>query len=379
MTTSINHNHEASLHTNHTKPYRVLTIDGGGMRGLYTAILLDTLARRFADERKVSSLDVGKAFDLIVGTSTGAILGTTLMQGIPIHDIVQLYREAGPRIFRDPVPIERKKWEIVPALWKWVWRNWKKAVNKTDVLRESLTPLLGDTTLKEAYEKRGIGLCVPAINMANHKGTILKTPHNPFKGRDGDYKLVDVLLASISAPILFPIATIDDPSDPTDYRSLIDGGLWANNPVLIGMSEALMMAQPRQPIEILSLSTCAPPAGTFITKQHTNWGLKDWRVGTRVLSLVLETQATAYHEMARILSRYVRQSCKVVRLPQSSPSSEQQRYLLMDQATPRSLKVLSDLAKFDAEYIYSLAIDRANPDFALINDIFTAMPEAQRS
>lgn len=53
------------------KPYRVLTIDGGGMRGLYSATVLDTLSRRFACQTDSEQLDIGKGFDLIVGTSTG--------------------------------------------------------------------------------------------------------------------------------------------------------------------------------------------------------------------------------------------------------------------------------------------------------------------
>ena len=61
-----------------TKPYRVLSLDGGGMRGLYTASLLNTLSDRFGNQ-----LDVGKGFDLIVGTSTGSILAAGLVAGIP--------------------------------------------------------------------------------------------------------------------------------------------------------------------------------------------------------------------------------------------------------------------------------------------------------
>jgi uncharacterized protein len=57
------------------KPYRVLTLDGGGMRGIYTAAYLHGLITAFARERKVEYLDLGKGFDLIVGTSTGAMNG----------------------------------------------------------------------------------------------------------------------------------------------------------------------------------------------------------------------------------------------------------------------------------------------------------------
>ena len=57
--------------TNGPKRLRVLSVDGGGMRGLYTAAYLSSLGRRYAVTRDEAGLDIGKGFDLIVGTSTG--------------------------------------------------------------------------------------------------------------------------------------------------------------------------------------------------------------------------------------------------------------------------------------------------------------------
>jgi patatin-like phospholipase/acyl hydrolase len=64
-------------------PLRVLSLDGGGMRGTYTATYLDRVAASFAKRRNVGSLDIGAAFDLIVGTSTGGIIACALSSGIP--------------------------------------------------------------------------------------------------------------------------------------------------------------------------------------------------------------------------------------------------------------------------------------------------------
>ncbi|MBU6410221.1 MAG: patatin-like phospholipase family protein, partial [Verrucomicrobia bacterium] len=86
------------------KPCRVLTLDGGGMRGLYTATVLDVLAKHFAARRGVGALDIGKGFDLIVGTSTGGILATALAYGHPLKRVMDLYRIEGPKIFTDPMP-----------------------------------------------------------------------------------------------------------------------------------------------------------------------------------------------------------------------------------------------------------------------------------
>ena len=64
--------------TTDAKPLRVLSLDGGGMRGTYTATYLDRVAATFAHRRNVDALDIGAAFDLIVGTSTGGIIACAL-------------------------------------------------------------------------------------------------------------------------------------------------------------------------------------------------------------------------------------------------------------------------------------------------------------
>jgi len=81
------------------KPFRVLSLDGGGMRGIYTAAFLDRLVIQFARTRGKESLDLGKGFDLITGTSTGAIVGCALAVGRPMGDIVKMYRDHGRQIF----------------------------------------------------------------------------------------------------------------------------------------------------------------------------------------------------------------------------------------------------------------------------------------
>lgn len=73
------------------KTFRVLSLDGGGVRGIYTASLLQQLALRigrFSGNDAVSRVDLGAKFDLIVGTSTGSIVGAALAAGVPLEDVV---------------------------------------------------------------------------------------------------------------------------------------------------------------------------------------------------------------------------------------------------------------------------------------------------
>src|ERR1700693_1581590 len=81
--------------TGDPSPFRVLSLDGGGMRGTYTATYLDKVAATFAKRRGTDALDVGAAFDLIVGTSTGGIIAAALAAGMPLSEIVSLYADHG--------------------------------------------------------------------------------------------------------------------------------------------------------------------------------------------------------------------------------------------------------------------------------------------
>jgi uncharacterized protein len=89
------------------KPYRVLSLDGGGMRGIYTAAFLERLLSQQAARSGSPQLDLGLGFDLIVGTSTGAIVGAAAAVGVPMRELVALYENHGPKIFRHRITGKR--------------------------------------------------------------------------------------------------------------------------------------------------------------------------------------------------------------------------------------------------------------------------------
>lgn len=172
---------------------RVLCIDGGGMRGIYSAAYLDALTRRQADAKGLPSLDIGGAFDLIVGTSTGAIIGCALALHVPLHRVVKLYREEGPNIFPLKVP---KDWRVLLQFG----RRPKSLERGAVALERALTRVFGSTTLGEVWSRRRIALAVPAVEMSRHRAWVFKTPHLDGH-RDEEYRLVDVCLAATAAPI----------------------------------------------------------------------------------------------------------------------------------------------------------------------------------
>ncbi|MFR1033172.1 MAG: patatin-like phospholipase family protein [Alphaproteobacteria bacterium] len=151
------------------KVFRVLSIDGGGMRGIYSANFLKTLACRFG---KNGEYDIGKKFDLIVGTSTGGILAIALANGITLDKIIELYKSKGKNIFPNPIP---KK--VSARALKWIIAGKKKRIEGQTFLKSSLKEIFFNKTLGEMYRIRGIAVCVPTINASTSSLWVFKTSH----------------------------------------------------------------------------------------------------------------------------------------------------------------------------------------------------------
>ena len=361
------------------EPFRVLSLDGGGMRGLYTSVLLDILTRKFEIHRRVprGSLDVGKGFDLIVGTSTGGIIACGLAAGIATDDFITLYRKVGPRIFRDPMP------QVGIPLFMWLARHLNSAANDPTALADALRERFGDQTLGEMYEARRIALCMTSVDMKTQRSWVFNTPHDA-RQRDADYRLVDVCLATSAAPLYLPLVCVPNPIQRATHNAFVDGGLWANNPIIIALAEALKLAGRNRSIEIISVSTCAPPTGEPISPAMSSWGVMKWRAGSKALMASLCAQSSRYTGMAKVLAGHLNQECKILRLEGTAPSVEQARHMDLDCATEESAEVLADLASLDADRYYELACEtiteasrpKGQPeDFSILHNAFHAMPD----
>lgn len=357
--------------TDTNAPFRVLSIDGGGMRGLYTVAMLDSLARLFGRPRGYDQLDVGKGFDLITGTSTGGIIACGLAAGISTARMMQFYKEDGPKIFHSPAP-NGKGSNLC-----WAWKHRKTAANDVAPLRNALTRIFHDRTLKQLYDDRNIALCIPAVTMSNHQSRVFKTPHLQQFQLDNNQKVVDICLATSAAPIVLPLASLPDPDVNNHVMTYADGGLWANNPVLVGLIEALEIAGQNQPIQILSISTCAPPAGEDIAASEANWGIKQWKVGINALETALDAQSSGYNFMAQKLIRYLNRDCQIVRLPPSPPPQNAVEHIGIDKAGDTAIRVLTALGQEDAKNARSQAMLNESSDNKCLIDIFSTMPPLQ--
>lgn len=353
----------------------MLALDGGGIRGLYTAILLDELDRSFPRDAGAADSDLGRKFDLITGTSTGGILACALAAGIPIRKVTALYEEHGPKIFRNP---------LAGGLFQklcWLRQSMFAPANRAEPLKAALEDIFGATTVGEMYADRGIALCVPGTRMLKHSAKVFKTPHLTDLWIDKSYRLVDICLATSAAPIFLPLAQIENANRPGEMEAYADGGLWANNPSVVGLVEALAICahaekdgKGRRPIEILSVGTSGVVEGDAV-EGKLDRGLAHWMIGVKTTQLVMDAQASSMAYIAGHLAQRITElgrPVRVVRIANPPVSASHARHLGMDLATPEALQLLRQLGRTRAEEVMSICNDPHNGEGLLIRDIFTS-------
>lgn len=359
------------------RPFRVLSLDGGGMRGAYTATYLAAVASGFSKRRGVGTLDVGAAFDLIVGTSVGGIIGCSLAAGVPLDSVIAMFREHGPRIFPRRLPAR-------PGL-----LGWRILVDLlarpgsiragAEHLRASLSQILGGTTVGQLYERRRIALAITAVEMGQHRSWVFKTPHLATSNhRDDGYTLVDVCMSTTAAPVYRSLAAVDHTDvGPSGYRIFVDGGLWSNNPVLVGLIEALELARPAQEIQVFCLGTCPQPAGESIQRADVDRGLLQWKFGGLVAPLAIDAQEFAFDNMARMLAKHLApRIVSITRFPGERVPAALMKYLDLDETRPAAIDALINQARSDADIANSRCSNANDAAGQLICRLFDDAPVA---
>ena len=224
------------------RPFRVLSIDGGGIRGIIPAVWLDKLE----DRLEARGQTLAKSFDLICGTSTGSILAAAVACEVPMNQVIAMFRQRGPEIFRRPTykHLLKKLFRISGVL---------SANYSHKPLESALREVLGNVRLNETKTR----LCIPAYDIG-HRRTFF------FRSYDSDVNRNEIwkaCLSSSSAPTYFPVYQVELEDD--GERFLVDGGISANNPSGVGIAEAIAIQRKRslvdsedvRPIQLISMGT----------------------------------------------------------------------------------------------------------------------------
>ena len=203
--------------------FRILSLDGGGIRGLFTAAFL----AHIEDQYKAPLVEV---FDLIVGTSTGGIIALALARGIPAREVLAFYQTLGPRVFGRP--------RALPL-------RWMRPKYDPAPLYIALQEMLGDTPMNSARTR----LCITSYEAVEGTPRVIKTDHAEELHWGGDQLMWRVAAATAAAPTYFPAFRI------AEHDCHLDGGVWANNPVQIGITEAIRLKNALERVTVLSVGT----------------------------------------------------------------------------------------------------------------------------
>ena len=295
---------------------RILSIDGGGIRGVFPAAFLAS----FEDELVEP---IGSYFDLICGTSTGGIIAICLALGLPARDILALYETRGPEIFgQDHTGIGG----MLRRIGRTVRGGVLAPKYRPETLREALTETLGERRLGDARTR----LMIPAWHPPTRKVYIYKTAHHPRYAADYKIPAIDAALATAAAPTFFPQHV------GRDGIGLVDGGIWANNPVGYAVAEAIgALGWERTELKVLSLSCLED---IFATRdQYSKAG-----IAFDAVSFFMAGQSHASLGMARILTGDPHERTSIYRICQGVPD----RFFSLD-GTAR-ISALKDRALVEA-------------------------------
>jgi uncharacterized protein len=253
--------------------FRVLSLDGGGVRGAFTASVLAELEQR-------TGTRCAERFDLIAGTSTGGLLAIALAMGHPADRLFAFYRDRGASIF----PFERRLGRFRGAL-----RQLRTTKYAPTALRDALTDLLGASTLGEAHTR----LVIPAYDITTGRVFVFKTRHLPRFEYDVDVPAVDIALCTSAAPTYFRANLLAQHAKV----AYIDGGVWANTPAMVGIVEAVgFLGRGLDEIDVLSVGTTSP-VPDFSNQVQS--GAIAWGKGMVDLFMTAQTQGSV--AMAQVL------------------------------------------------------------------------------
>ncbi|UKH18722.1 CBASS cGAMP-activated phospholipase [Actinobacillus pleuropneumoniae] len=258
--------------------FKILSLSGGGYRGLYTAEVLKELENHL--KSKNPNDNIANYFDLITGTSIGGIIALALAYEIPAEEIAKIFDDKGQVIFT-----KQSKFNLFGIF---------KAKYNADVLKGILVDWFGDSLIGDLKHP----VVIPAVDYTTGRPVAFKTAHHETFKKDWKQRIIDVALATSAAPTYFKRHCIGE-------NEYIDGGLFANSPSLVGLHEAeIFFKCPINQVKILSIGTLSSKK-TINPKTDKKGGLKDWGEGKiyqsaqNIIDITLSSQQLFMNQLVK--------------------------------------------------------------------------------
>jgi len=294
--------------------FQILALSGGGYRGLFTAALLVELEKQGGPLRD--------RFDLITGTSIGSILAGALSVGVSAADCLKGMLEHGERIFPPAGRIGKGARGAKQAV--------IEAAYQTEPLQEAISEILGKhstaplTNIEQA-------LAIPCVSHTRAELRVLRS--KGLAGSDANgVTLLDAMLASAAAPTYFP-------SRKLLTEVVIDGGLIANAPEMVGLGDAINLKGAKlADIHVLSIGTASaslarPP------EEPSSSSIAGWMISRQLFQVAMQAQEQMAQSQCQMLigDNYLRLD--------GNPSQKQAEVLALDRADKAATETLLDLAR----------------------------------
>lgn len=316
----------------------ILSIDGGGIKGIIPSALLNAIETK-------SGKRIAEVFDLIIGTSTGGIIacGLTLpgSNGVPrykSYDLQQFYIEKGRDIFTESTirKIKTVKYLFGPKY---------DDANIESVLKE----LLGDVKISETLKP----IVVPSYDLSSATPVFFKTS-SAISDSTLDFYLYEISRATSSAPSYFKphLMTIKNKA-----ASLIDGGIFANNPAMCGYAEGLRFIDSiEEKINIISVG-CGDLDDTYSYNQVKDWGLVNWVLP--ILNITNDGVGdTVDYQLKQVLA---------------NPNSQLKNYYRLQASLRGASTSADDVTKENIENLVQIATNYINTEQKLLDEIVSLL------
>lgn len=308
------------------KTFKILSIDGGGIKGLYSASILASFEAKTGKR-------ITDHFDMICGTSTGGLIAIGLANGMSAQSLVDLYVTKGSVIFPTSNNTFIRSFQNSYKTIKQILFSNKHSVKP---FKRILEDLFEEKKMKDANNL----LCIPSFNLTNGQPKVFKksgvqTEHFV----DDGIKLVDIALATSAAPSYFPIH---------EHNEFLytDGGVWANNPSLCGLLEAIDYyvgeGKDYDNYSILSISSISTPNG-WVSTSNKSKSIVGWN--KKLFETAMDGQSYFTDYFLKKIIPKMQPKGDYIRIDSPRLSPTQMNVITMDRTDKNTLATIQALGK----------------------------------